>query len=125
VVVDHIVACPRHLYSVFRAGHPSSTPTRLPRWGPRLWLRCSSLRYSRYPQSSRLAIRAPRSEIRCTIDADRPLGRTRSKNHDPRNAENQLTKTSRNMVAAATTAALKEAHVERVGSGTRNRLLPG
>src|SRR5205809_5807939 len=44
-----------------RAGHPSSTPTRLPRWGPRGWLRCSSLTYSRYARSSRLAIRAPRS----------------------------------------------------------------
>src|SRR6266852_9110642 len=31
-----------------RAMHPRSTPTRLPRWGPRGWLRCSSLRYSRY-----------------------------------------------------------------------------
>src|SRR5438093_4906047 len=28
--------------------HPFSTPTRLPRWGPRRWLRCSSLKYSRY-----------------------------------------------------------------------------
>jgi hypothetical protein len=26
-----------------RAGHPSSTPTRVPRWGPRAWRRCSSL----------------------------------------------------------------------------------
>src|SRR4029077_13591724 len=43
-----------------RAGHPG-------------WLRCSSLRYSRYPRSSRVAIRAPRSEIRSTTDADRPL----------------------------------------------------
>ena len=23
--------------------HPVSTPTRLPRWGPQVWLRCSSL----------------------------------------------------------------------------------
>src|SRR5438874_288982 len=44
-----------------RAGHPSSTPTRLPRRGPRGWLRCSSLTCSRYARSSRLAIRAPRS----------------------------------------------------------------
>src|SRR5947208_6556253 len=44
-----------------RAGHPSSTPTRLPRRGPRGWRRCSSLTYSRYARSSRLAIRAPRS----------------------------------------------------------------
>src|SRR6266850_2576856 len=42
-----------------RAIHPRSTPTRLPRWGPR-WLRCSSLKYSRYSRSSRLAIGAPR-----------------------------------------------------------------
>jgi len=40
--------------------HPRSTPTRLPRWGPRGWLRCSSLKYSRYSRSSRLAIGAPR-----------------------------------------------------------------
>src|SRR5947208_6602957 len=40
--------------------HPVSTPTRLPRWGPRFWLRCSSLKYSRYSRSSRLAIRAHR-----------------------------------------------------------------
>src|SRR5438445_5911805 len=39
--------------------HPRSTPTRVPRWGPR-WLRCSSLKYSRYSRSSRLAIGAPR-----------------------------------------------------------------
>ena len=37
-----LVACPRHLYSGFRAGHPAR-------------LRCSSLKYSRYSQSSRLA----------------------------------------------------------------------
>ena len=63
-----LVACPRHLYSAFRAGHPG-------------WLRCSSLRYSRYPRSSRLAIRAPRSEIRCTTDTDRPLGCWRCATH--------------------------------------------
>src|SRR5438093_7964164 len=40
--------------------HPLSTPTRLPRWGPRRWLRCSSLKYSRYSRSSRLAGGAPR-----------------------------------------------------------------
>src|SRR5712691_2724739 len=28
--------------------HPCPTPTRLPRWGPRRRLRCSSLKYSRY-----------------------------------------------------------------------------
>src|SRR5205809_489546 len=39
--------------------HPVSTPTPVRRWGPRLWLRRSSLKYSRYPRSSRLAIRAP------------------------------------------------------------------
>ena len=38
--------------------HPVSTPTRLPRWGPRLRLRCSSFKYSRYSRSSRLAGRA-------------------------------------------------------------------
>jgi hypothetical protein len=72
-VSDRLVACPRHVYSAFRAGHPG-------------WLRCSTLRYSRYPRSSRLAIRgprrgtragvvvrAPRSEIRCTTDTDGPL----------------------------------------------------
>jgi hypothetical protein len=55
-----LVACPRHLHSDVRAGHPG-------------WRRCSSIKYSRYSQSSRLAIRAPRSEIRCTTDADGPL----------------------------------------------------
>ena len=39
--------------------HPGSTPTRVPRWGPRGWLRCFSLKYSRYSRSSRLASRAP------------------------------------------------------------------
>jgi circadian clock protein KaiC len=56
-----LVACPRQLYSGFRAGHPAR-------------LRCSSIKYSRYSQSSRLAGRAPRSEIHCTTDEDRPLG---------------------------------------------------
>ena len=56
-----LVACPRHLSSDFRTGHPGLR-------------RCSSIKYSRYSQSSRLAIRAPRSEIRCTTDADGPLG---------------------------------------------------
>jgi len=40
--------------------HPQATPTRLPRWGPRRRLRCSSLKYSRYSRSSRLAGGAPR-----------------------------------------------------------------
>src|SRR5205814_105972 len=40
--------------------HPQATPTRLPRWGPRRRLRCSSLKYSRYSRSSRLACGAPR-----------------------------------------------------------------
>src|SRR6266852_8598950 len=57
-----------------RAMHPRSTPTPLPRWGPRGWLRCSSLKYSRYchptaqntrgggpgSRSSRLATGVPR-----------------------------------------------------------------
>src|SRR5438874_312166 len=40
--------------------HPQATPARLPRWGPRRRLRCSSLKYSRYSRSSRLAGGAPR-----------------------------------------------------------------
>src|SRR6266853_233632 len=44
--------------------HPQATPTRLPRWGPRRRRRCSSFKYSRYSQSSRLAGGAPRSS-RC------------------------------------------------------------
>src|SRR5947209_4014566 len=54
--------------------HPQAPTTRLPRWGPRCWLRCSSFKYSRYchptaqttrgggpgSRSSRLAIVAPR-----------------------------------------------------------------
>src|SRR5438128_3868131 len=47
-----------------RAGHPGS-------------LRCSSLRYSRYPRSSRLAIRAPRSGTYATIHGDGTLARRR------------------------------------------------
>src|SRR2546429_1455950 len=57
-----------------RAGHPSSTPTRLPRRGPRGWLRCSSLTYSRYARSSRLAIRAPRSGTYATNHCYGTLG---------------------------------------------------
>ena len=48
--------------SVFRAGHPG-------------WRRCSSLEYSRYARSSRLAIRAPRSEIHYRFSRYRPLHR--------------------------------------------------
>src|SRR5437773_2206740 len=44
-----------------RAGHPG-------------WLRCSSLKYSRYSRSSRLAIRAPRSAIWSSFSVDEPLG---------------------------------------------------
>ena len=40
--------------------HPRPTPTRLPRSGPRRRLCCSSLKYWRYSQSSRLARGAPR-----------------------------------------------------------------
>src|SRR5437588_6004298 len=57
----HLVAYPRHSYSGFRAGHPG-------------WLRCSSLKYSRYSRSSRLAIRAPRSAIWSSFSVDGPLG---------------------------------------------------
>jgi len=46
--------------------HPLPTPTRLPRWGPRRGLRCSSFKYWRYSQSSRLARGAPRP---CRCDA--------------------------------------------------------
>src|SRR5438128_12176839 len=38
------------------------------------WLRCSFLKSSRYPRSSRLAIRAPRSAIWSSLSADGPLG---------------------------------------------------
>src|SRR5580765_4465761 len=61
VLLTCLVACPRHLYNGFRAGHPARR-------------RCSSINYSRHSQSSRLAGRAPRSEIHCTTDEDRPLG---------------------------------------------------
>ena len=36
------------------------------------WRRCSSLKYSRYSRSSRLAIRAPRSAIWSSFSVDRP-----------------------------------------------------
>ena len=56
----HLVACLGRSRTTFRAGHPG-------------WLRCSSLKYSRYSRSSRLAIRAPRSGIWSLFDRDRPL----------------------------------------------------
>ena len=37
------------------------------------WLRCSSLKYSRYSRSSRLAIRAPRSAIWSLFSVNTPL----------------------------------------------------
>ena len=41
----------------------------MPRWGPRVWRRCASLKYSRYSRSARLASRAPRSGILTTYFA--------------------------------------------------------
>src|SRR6266571_1568707 len=43
-----LVSCPSQYLTILRAGHPA-------------WRRCSSLTYSRYARSSRLASRAPRS----------------------------------------------------------------
>jgi hypothetical protein len=60
---NELVACPVELYSVPRAGHPASR-------------RCSSLTYRQYAHSSRLAIRAPRSEACYTTRQDRPLVRS-------------------------------------------------
>ena len=60
VHVSKLVACPGHLQRIFRAGHP-------------VWRRCSSVKYSRYAPSSRLASRVPRSGISITNDPDRPL----------------------------------------------------
>jgi hypothetical protein len=57
---SELVSWPRGSQHNSRAWHPG-------------WLRCSSLRYSRYPRSSRLAIRAPRSGINVTIHAARTL----------------------------------------------------
>src|SRR6266581_3758360 len=50
--------------------HPSSTPTRLPRWGPRVWLRCSSFKYSRYctPPCTRRTVGAPLYDGRAAPD---------------------------------------------------------
>ncbi len=56
-----LVSCPRGSRHNSRAGHPG-------------WRRCSSLKYSRYSRSSRLAIRAPRSGTYAAIHADRALG---------------------------------------------------
>jgi len=47
--------------------HPFSTPTRVPRWGPRAWLRCSSLKCSRHSRSSRLASRGPQRGSRAGV----------------------------------------------------------
>src|SRR5713226_6089073 len=49
-----LLSRPRDSRHNSRAGHPG-------------WLRCSSLKYSRYSRSSRLAIRAPRSGIYATL----------------------------------------------------------
>src|SRR5438874_11065098 len=73
--------------------HPQATPTRLPRWGTRRRLRCSSLKYSRYchptaqttrgggprSRSSRLAGGAPRPsrcDARLSPRAARPVNPT-------------------------------------------------
>ena len=56
----NLVACHGHFSSASRAGHP-------------VWRRCSSLKYCRYSHSSRLASRAPRSEIHYWNDRYRPL----------------------------------------------------
>ena len=56
------ISVPSPKFATFSGrGHPFSTPTRVPRWGPRVWRRCSALKYSRYSRASRLASRAPRS----------------------------------------------------------------
>ena len=52
--------CPGHFDSTFRAGHP-------------VWRRCSSVTDAQSAASSRLARRAPRSEIRRRNDPDTPL----------------------------------------------------
>ena len=54
------MSCHRDSSHNSRAGHPG-------------WLRCSSLTYSRYARSSRLAIRAPRSGTYATNHGDRTL----------------------------------------------------
>jgi hypothetical protein len=68
----HLVSGPRGSRHNSRAGHPASTPPRTKRAaGAPGWRRCSSLKYSRYSRSSRLAIRAPRSGTYATIHAVR------------------------------------------------------
>ena len=65
VVADPDSSSTRGLYPLISyqlpAGHPG-------------WRRCSSLTYSRYARSSRLAIRAPRSGIWYLFSGYRPLG---------------------------------------------------
>ena len=56
----HLVSHPSSLSPNSRAGHPA-------------WLRCSSLKYSRYARSSRLASRAPRSGTSATNHWDGTL----------------------------------------------------
>src|SRR5688572_15064357 len=72
-MVAILVDRPRHLWSAFRAGHSGSR-------------RCSSLTYSRYARSSRLAIRAPRSKSTPQLTRDCPLavgGRRREQSPTP------------------------------------------
>ena len=57
--IDPSVASPKFI-CIRPARHPDCHPNAQARWGPRLWLRCFSLKYSRYSRSSRLASRAPR-----------------------------------------------------------------
>ena len=54
------MAWTRQKYRAFRAGHPA-------------WRRCSSLKYTRYSRSSRLASRAPRAGIHGTSVVSTPL----------------------------------------------------
>src|SRR4029453_12925131 len=61
-----LVARTRRSRTTSRAGHPG-------------WLRCSSFKYSRYSQSSRLAIRAPRSAIWSLFTVYGPLAPSRAR----------------------------------------------
>src|SRR5437879_3419433 len=61
-----LVSRVRNSLPTSRAGHP-------------VWLRCSSLKYSRYSRSSRLASRVPRSAIWSSFSVDGPLAMSHSR----------------------------------------------
>ena len=80
----HLVPWKRDASHNSRAGHPG-------------WRRCSSLTYSRYARSSRLAIRAPRSGIWYLFSGYRPLAATVHRRRWGVNGSRQILDLSRHL----------------------------